>query len=277
VMIGGNTPELPGYTYTWTSNAAANAGIDCPSCPRTLVRPNVNASYTFNYVLTVTAPWGQQCRDTVRVTVWYKQVNTFVTLPASYTVDCSNPGATTLLPTITTANPPIVNHDWKSLTYPSVNNLASTTIASPAFANCNNGSNPATFFITATDNFGCQASAKTTVSYVNGGPTGGGGNPNRVAPGGFTKALPDKGAGQQAVAISPNPNKGQFTIQGLHGKPIARVVISNSDGRRVKVLERVNAMQVQVHLPMADGIYLAAVWLAGMRKPVVQKIVIANR
>lgn len=283
VMIGGNTPELPGYTYSWTSNAIANAGINCNTCPRTLVRPTVNANFTFNYVLTVTSPWGAQCCDTVRVTVLYKKPNTYVSLPASYTVNCSTPSATLLTPSITTANSPIINYDWKSLTYPSVNNLSNTTVAAPSFTNCNNGSNPATFFITVTDNVGCQASAKTNVSYVNAPPMSGGGNgggnSNRSSFGGFVNNLLEKTQVRQnisGVRIFPVPSKGKLTIQSALGKRIERVVVKYSDGKQMLIKEGIRSQQTQLHLKVINGTYLVEVWTEGEAKPIIQKVLVSQ-
>lgn len=274
VMIGGDYPDNTGYTYSWTASPSANAGIDCATCPRTIVNP-IGSFGTVTYTLTVTLPNGQTCTDQVLVSIQNGNGYITATLPATYTVNCGNPGATTLTPTINSINA-IANYVWNSMTTPSIGNLSSNTVQAPNFNNCSNGSNPATFFITVTDNAGCQASAKTVVTY-NGFPPA---NRNGTVSGGvgsngFVKGGGDNGQAQQEPKIFPSPNNGTFMVKSGTGQKIVKIRVRDNTGKLVKVLEHTYSAEVQVAIAnVSSGVYFAEVWLHGKHKPVVQQVYI---
>jgi hypothetical protein len=277
VMIGGDYPALPGYTYSWTASPASGAGIDCATCPRTLVNPlsAINTNYT--YTLTVTSPSGQSCTDQVVVSVQNNLGNPMVNLPLSHTVNCANPGATVLNATAFSSINAITSYAWHSMTTPAINNLSSTTVPNPSFTNCNNGTNPAVFFITVRDVAGCEASAKTVVSYTGFPPSSG----NRTAgiPIGGVKggAAPPSTEASKGLRVFPTPNKGRFTIQAPAGKRLVKAVIRNAEGRVVKWYDRINGPQLLVYLRSgSSGVYLAEMWLEGDDKSIVQKVLVGQ-
>jgi hypothetical protein len=224
VEIGGNSTD--GFNYSWSGTGAS---FSCSTCSKTLV--HLNSPGTVVCTLTVTDPVTLlQCQDFVNVTLNPSPngANMILNLPSNYSVDCNSPGSYYLGGSFFNGSSIIpYNYTWTSITNPSINNLTYTVTSNSTsfipqdnFANCNSGSNSATFYLTITDADGCQISDYVTVNYVN-APNLGGGNENGIQiiqsqeksnTEYFSKYIDDIKNEMHQINIMPNPNSGTFNL-----------------------------------------------------------------